>query len=54
MIASLIRTALSQRLDADEVEGADRANQLKNGSRMIDDGIRPDPQNFVIDYQRKL
>ena len=42
-----LMTALSQRLDADEVEGADRANQLKNGSRMIDDGIRPDPQNFA-------
>ena len=42
-----LATALSQRLDADEVEGVDRANQLKNGSRMIDDGTRPDPQNFA-------
>ena len=42
-----LMTALSQRLDADEVEGADRANQLKNGSRMIDDGISPDPKNFA-------
>ena len=42
-----LMTALSQRLDADEVEGADRADQLKNSSRMIDDGISPDPKNFA-------
>lgn len=42
-----LMTALSQRLDADEVEGADRADQLKNGSRMIDDGTAPDPKNFA-------
>jgi hypothetical protein len=29
-------TTLSQRLDADEVEGADRAAQLQAGSAMID------------------
>ena len=42
-----LMTALSQRLDADEVEGADRANQLKNGSRMIDDGTQPEAANFA-------
>ena len=42
-----LMTALSQRLDADEVEGADRADQLKNGSRMIDDGTRPESKNFA-------
>lgn len=42
-----LMTALSQRLDADGVEGADRAEQLKTGSRMIDDGIRPVAANFA-------
>jgi hypothetical protein len=42
-----LMTALSQRLDADELEGADRARQLENGSRMIDGGTRPDPANFA-------
>ena len=42
-----LMTALSQRLDADEVEGADRAEQLKTGSRMIDDGTKPAPANFA-------
>ena len=42
-----LMTALSQRLDADEVEGADRANQLKNGSRMIDDGTAPSAASFA-------
>jgi len=42
-----LMTALSQRLDADEVEGADRAEQLKTGSSMIDAGTRPVPANFV-------
>lgn len=42
-----LMTALSQRLDADEVEGADRADQLQNGSRMIDDGTKPEPRNFA-------
>jgi len=42
-----LMTSLSQQLDADEVEGADRASQLENGSRMIDDGTKPDPANFA-------
>jgi hypothetical protein len=42
-----LMTALAQRLDADEVEGADRAEQLKAGSRMIDAGTAPDPGNFA-------
>jgi hypothetical protein len=42
-----LMTALSQRLDADEVEGAERAEQLKTGSRMIDDGTVPNAQNFA-------
>lgn len=42
-----LMTALSQRLDADEVEGVERADQLKTGSRMIDAGTRPLPENFA-------
>ena len=42
-----LMTALTQRLDADEVEGADRAQQFENGSRMTDDGTKPDPANFA-------
>lgn len=42
-----LMTALSQRLDADEAEGADRAEQLKTGGGMIDDGTRPVPANFA-------
>ena len=42
-----LMTALSQRLDADELEGAERADQLQTGSRMIDAGTGPDVRNFV-------
>jgi hypothetical protein len=39
-------TTLSQRLDADELEGADRAQQLQSSSRMIDAGTAPKAENF--------
>ena len=42
-----LMTALSQRLDADEVEGADRADQLRTGGGMIDAGTEPEPRNFA-------
>ena len=42
-----LMTALAQRLDADGVEGVDRAEQLEAGSRMIDAGTAPDPGNFA-------
>lgn len=42
-----LMTSLSQRLDADEVEGADRAAQLTTASGMIDAGTAPDPRNFA-------
>lgn len=41
-----LSTALSQRLDADGLEGADRAQQLQSSSRMIDDGTVPKAENF--------
>jgi hypothetical protein len=42
-----LMTALSQRLDADEVEGEDRAAQLQAGSAMIDAGTAPQAANFA-------
>ncbi len=42
-----LMTALSQRLDADEMEGADRAHLLESGSRMIDAGTEPKAENFA-------
>ncbi|MEO6155663.1 MAG: hypothetical protein ABIP16_08045 [Thermomonas sp.] len=42
-----LATSVSTRLDADEIEGADRAQQLQNSSRMIDDGTAPKPENFA-------
>lgn len=41
-----LHTALSQRLDADRVDGADRARLLANGGRMIDEGTGPEAGNF--------
>lgn len=42
-----LATLLSQRLDADELEGAERAEQLQAGSRMINDGTEPEAANFA-------
>lgn len=42
-----LMTTLSQRLDADEVEGAERAAQLQAGSAMIDAGTAPEAGNFA-------
>lgn len=39
-------TALSQRVEADELTPAERAQVIKSASRMIDDGTRPDADNF--------
>jgi hypothetical protein len=41
-----LATALAQRLDADRLEGGERAAQLGNGTRMIDDGTQPRAENF--------
>ncbi len=55
-----LHTGLSQRLDADTLlQPADQANMLRSGSRMIDDGTAPDPDNFsqfepVLDAQGKI
>lgn len=42
-----LATLLSQRLDADGLEGAERAQQLESGSRMINDGTAPKAENFT-------
>jgi len=42
-----LATTLSQRLDTDEVEGAERAQQLQNSTRMILDGTAPKAENFA-------
>lgn len=41
-----LHEALSQRVDADHLDGDQRADVLKDGGRMIDEGTAPDPENF--------
>ncbi|RPE81875.1 DUF3298 and DUF4163 domain-containing protein [Vulcaniibacterium tengchongense] len=43
-----LHAALSQRVDADELAPAERADLVKNVGRMIDDGTEPQPQNFDL------
>ena len=42
-----LMTGLSQQLDDDGLEGSERSEMLKNGSRMIDDGTQPEAANFA-------
>ena len=42
-----LMTGLSQQLDDDGLEGSERSEMLKNGSRMIDDGTQPEATNFA-------
>lgn len=41
-----LHEALSQRVEADHLDGDQRADVLKDGGRMIDEGTGPDPRNF--------
>lgn len=41
-----LHAALSQRVDADDLPPADRADIVKNAGRMIDEGTGPEPGNF--------
>ncbi len=41
-----LHAALSQRVDADELTPADRAEIVKGAGRMINEGTAPDPANF--------
>lgn len=42
-----LHTALSQRVDADELGPGERAEVIKSAGRMIDEGTTPDPENFA-------
>jgi len=42
-----LMTALSQQLDDDGLEAAERSQALRDGSGMIDAGTAPDPKNFA-------
>ena len=42
-----LHTALSQRIDADELPAADRADMLKSAGQMIDEGTAPSPDSFA-------
>jgi hypothetical protein len=46
LVREQLHTALSQRVDADELPPGERGEVLKNANRMIDDGTVPDPQHF--------
>lgn len=42
-----LHTALSQRVEADELGPGERAEVIKSAGRMIDEGTTPDPENFA-------
>ena len=46
-VRDALHAALSQRLDADDVEPADRAKLMRSGGKMIDDGTAPAADNFA-------
>ncbi len=41
-----LHSSLSQRIDADELDPADRAEILRSALKMIDEGSEPDAENF--------
>jgi hypothetical protein len=41
-----LHTALSQRIDADDVPAAERADMIKNAGQMIDEGTAPTAESF--------
>lgn len=43
-----LHSALSQRVDADDLPPEERESVVKNASRMIDDGTQPDPADFAL------
>ncbi|MDR0181598.1 DUF3298 and DUF4163 domain-containing protein [Lysobacter arvi] len=43
-----LHAALSQRVDADDLPPEERAEVVKNASKMIDDGTQPDPSDFAL------
>ncbi|HEY5851631.1 MAG TPA: DUF3298 domain-containing protein [Lysobacter sp.] len=43
-----LHSALSQRVDADDLPAEERADVVKSASRMIDDGTEPAPTDFAL------
>jgi len=43
-----LHAALSQRVDADDLPAEERAEVVKNASKMIDDGTQPDASDFAL------
>ncbi|MDQ3286786.1 MAG: DUF3298 and DUF4163 domain-containing protein [Pseudomonadota bacterium] len=41
-----LHTALSQRVDADELPAGERSEWISSASRMIEEGTQPDPENL--------
>lgn len=46
LVREQLHTALSQRVDADDLPPDQRVEVLKNASEMIEDGTEPDPEHF--------
>lgn len=46
LVREQLHTALSQRMDADELPAGERAEMLKSAGKMIDEGTAPDPEHF--------
>ncbi len=46
LVREQLHTALSQRIDADELPPSQRVEMLKSANRMIEDGTQPDPEHF--------
>ncbi|HEV8694057.1 MAG TPA: DUF3298 domain-containing protein [Lysobacter sp.] len=46
LVREQLHTALSQRVDADELPPEERVEVLKGASKMIEDGTAPDPEHF--------
>jgi hypothetical protein len=46
LVREQLHTALSQRMDADDLPPGERAQMLKSAGKMIDDGTAPDPDHF--------
>ena len=47
-VRTQLRTALSQRMDADDVAPGERAAMLKSAGAMIDGGTEPGPDDFAV------
>lgn len=45
-ISEELQAALSQRVDADDLEPGERVQVVRAAGKMIDEGTRPDPDNF--------